>query len=87
MAVVTIGERGEIVLPPELIAELGLKPGDTVDVVVRPADEFPLTDEPIGPETEAGIREGLQDLRKGNVGPRLRTKEEIREYFARLRKS
>ncbi len=86
MAVVRLGSRNEVVIPKKLRDELGVRPGDMIEITVRAVDHFPETDEPIGPETEAGIRAGLDDLANGRVSDPLRTDDELRAHFDRLKK-
>lgn len=85
MPLMKIGEHCEVVLPKELLDKLNLKPGDYIDLVPRHPQDFPETDEPLDPETEAALREAEEDVRVGRVSPRLRTSEEIAEYFRKLR--
>lgn len=87
MKVVKIGEHNEVVLPEDELSRLGVKAGDRVCIRVERYEEFPYTDEPIGPETRAEIEEGLRDIREGRLGPELRNKQELHDYLDRLDKS
>ena len=96
MALVKIGSKHQVVIPKTVFAEMGLAPGDYVDISTnrghavikrkKVVDDFPETDEPIGPKTRAGIQQGLKDIAAGRVSKPLRTSEEIQAYLDSLKK-
>ncbi len=75
MTLVRIGPNHEVVIPKRVRAKLGISPGDYVEVSVRERtamitprqEDFPETDEPLGPKTREGIRLGLKDVEEGRV--------------------
>lgn len=78
MVLVRKGPNHEVVIPKPVCAKLGMNPGDYVEVSVQEhaalitpcQEDFPETDEPIGPKTLEGIRQGLKDAEEGRVsGP------------------
>ena len=86
MPLVKVGPKHQVVIPKEVRDKLGVQPGDYVEVAFKRnqavikrkkiVDDFPYTDEPIGPETEAGIREALQEVKEGKVFGPFRNMEE-----------
>ncbi len=88
MPLARVGARHQVVIPKAVFSKLGLVPGDYVEVSVRNnravitrkkfVDDSPVTDEAIGPKTQASIRRGLKEIkaRKGR-GPFRNAKELI----------
>lgn len=82
--IVKLGERNEVVIPDDELERLGVKAGDMVCIrVERYEEEFPYTDEPIGPEARAGIEEGLRELREGKGYGPFETADELIEHLER----
>jgi AbrB family looped-hinge helix DNA binding protein len=75
MPLVRVGTKHQVVIPKAVFSKLGLRPGDYVDISVRRnrailtrkkvVDDFPVTDEAIGPKTRAAIRRGVKDIKAG----------------------
>ena len=86
MPVVKVGTHNEVIIPQDVCEQLGVKPGDLVQVTFQPVADVPYTDEPLGPEAAASIEAGLKDIESGRVGPPLRTKEELHDYLDNLKK-
>ena len=96
MALVRVGTKHQVVIPKAVFSKLGLAPGDYVDVSIRKneavikrkkiVDDFPISDEPIGPKTRATIRRGLKDLELGNVSGPFRTAKELQAHLDSLKK-
>jgi len=96
MPLVKVGSKHQVVIPKNVRDQLGVKPGDYVEMTYKKnqavlkrkkiVDDFPITDEPIGPKSRAGIRQGLKEMRQGKVGPRLKTKKELQEYLDDLKR-
>jgi len=69
MTVVRIGDNNEVVIPEEIRDKLGVKPGDLVQARFERVDDSEA-DEPMGPEAQASIEEGLKDVTEGReYGP------------------
>lgn len=87
MALVKVGSKHQVVIPKDVFAKLGLAPGDYVEVSFRKneavikrkkfVDDFPFTDEPIGPKTRAKIAQGLKELAEGKAYGPFRTAQEL----------
>lgn len=80
MPLVKVGPKHQVVIPKAVREKLGVDPGDYVEVAFennqavikrkKIVDDFPISDEPIGPKTRARIRQGLKDLKEGRIsGP------------------
>ncbi len=77
MPLVKVGPKHQVVIPKEVREKLGVDPGDYVEVTFehnqavikrkKVSDDFPVTDEPIGPETRAGISQGMREAAAGEV--------------------
>jgi len=98
MPLVKIGSKNQVTIPKEVRDRLGVAPGDYVEVDFRrdkavikrksPVGEFPETDEPIGPETRANLRQALKEVKEGKViGPFSSMKECIDDLNKRGRTS
>jgi AbrB family looped-hinge helix DNA binding protein len=88
MPIARVGTKHQIVIPKAVFAKLGLAPGDYVEVSLRKnhavitrkkfVDDFPTTDEVIGPKTRASIQKGLKELKAGRSrGPFKNAKDLI----------
>ncbi len=95
MPIARVGTRHQVVIPKAVFSKLGLAPGDYVEVSVRNnqavltrkkfVDNFPITDEAIGPKTRASIRRGLKDIKAGKVhGPFKNAKELISDLHRKV---
>ena len=96
MALVRVGTKHQIVIPKDVFSKLGLVPGDYVEVSVRKneavikrkkiVDDFPITDEPIGPKTQAALKRGLKEIAQGKVHGPFRTAKELQAFLDSLKK-
>ncbi len=96
MALVRVGTKHQVVIPKAVFSKLGLAPGDYVDVSLRKneavikrkrvVDDFPVTDEPLGPKERAALRRGLKDLAQGRVSGPFRTAKELQAHHDSLKK-
>ena len=88
MPLVKISPKNQVVIPKEVREKHGMGPGDYVEVISHRGqvvikrkkiiDDFPITDEPIGPKTRAGIRQGLKEIKDGKAtGPFKKAKDLI----------
>ena len=96
MPLVKVGSKHQVVIPKIVRDELGIEPGDYVEISRRKDGalikrqqmiDVPLTDEKLGPKARASLRAALKDVDDGNVGPRLRTKKEVQAYLDGLKKT
>jgi hypothetical protein len=83
--IVKLGERNEVVLLEDELERLGVKAGDLITIRIERYEEFPYTDEPIGPQTRAGIEAGLRELREGKGYGPFDTAEEAIAHLNRDR--
>src|SRR5687767_5961410 len=75
MSLVKVGTKNQVVIPKSVRAQLGVKPGDYVEIsfnqnkaLIRHKPEaVRYTDEPIGPKTRAAIRQGLKEIKEGKT--------------------
>jgi AbrB family looped-hinge helix DNA binding protein len=75
MPLARVGTRHQVVIPKAVFSKLGLAPGDYVEVSLRKnhavltrkkfVDDFPISDEPIGPKTRLSIRRGRKEIKEG----------------------
>lgn len=96
MPLVKVGTKHQVVIPKAVRDKLGVHPGDYVEILFdrnqavlkrkKIVDDFPHTTEAIGPKTKARIREGLEDIEEGRVGPELGSKKKLRGYLDDLKK-
>ena len=96
MALVKIGTKHQIVIPKAVFAKMGLAPGDYVDVSAnrghavikrkKAVDDFPETDEPLGPKLRASINRALKDVEAGRVSGPFRTMDELQAHLDSLKK-
>ncbi len=96
MALVKVGSKNEVIIPEKIREELGIEPGDYVEISLRhdqavierkrSGDDFPYTDEAIGPETRAAIQEALDEVSAGNVAGPFNTAEELQDHLDSLKK-
>ena len=96
MPIVKVGSKHQVVIPKVVRDELGIEPGDYVEISRRKNGalikrqqmiDAPLTDEKLGPKARASLRASLKDVADGKVGPRLRSKKEVQAYLDGLKKS
>ena len=95
MPLVKVGPKHQVVIPKEVREKLGVAPGDYVEVAFKRnrvvierkkiVDDFPYTDEPLGPKMAASLREALEVVREGKVSKPLRTDEEVQRYLDSLK--
>lgn len=70
MPVVKIGSDNKVSVPKEVLERLGVKPGDFVQAEFERVEDVPYTDEVLGPEARAALREAQEDVKAGRVhGP------------------
>lgn len=91
MPLVKVGPKHQVVIPKAVREKLGIDPGDYVEVAFehnqavikrkKVIDDFPVTDEPIGPETREGIRQGMEEAAAGNVVGRFGSAKELIHYL------
>ena len=96
MAIVRVGTKHQVVIPREVFSKLRLSPGDYVEISARNneavikrkrvVDDFPVTDEPLGPKARAALRRGLRDLAQGRVSGPFRTTKELKAHHDSLKK-
>jgi AbrB family looped-hinge helix DNA binding protein len=96
MPVVKVGSKHQVVIPREVRDELGIEPGDYVEIsrgkngaLIKRQEliDAPPTDERLGPKAKASLRAGLKDVADGKAGPPLRGKKEVRAYLDGLKKT
>ena len=81
MPVVKVGENFETVIPQHLRDELGVKPGDMVQVKWEPVVDVPYTDEVLSAEDQAGLREAQEDVTAGRVSGPFKSAEEVQAHL------
>ena len=70
MPVIKVGKDNEVVIPKDVLERLGAKPGDLVQAEFERVIDVPYTDEPLGPDAQASLEEGLKDVEEGRThGP------------------
>lgn len=78
MPVIKIGEHNEVVIPKKVRDELGVEPGDLVQVDFRAMADVLYDSEPLSAEDRAGLREAQEDVKAGRTyGPFHSAKEAI----------
>ena len=96
MPLVKVGSKHQVVIPKAVFAELGLAPGDYVEIAVlekravltrkKMVDDFPLTDEAVGPKTRAAIVQAVKETKAGKGhGPFENSEELIADLHRRVR--
>ncbi len=79
MPVIKIGEHNEVVIPKKVRDELGVEPGDLVQVDFRAMVDVLYDNEPLSAEDQAGLREAQEDVKAGRTyGPFDSAKEAIK---------
>lgn len=81
MPVIRVGDHNEVVIPKDIRDELGVKPGDMVQVKFERVEDFPYTDEPLGPEARKALEEGLKDLEEGRTYGPFETAAELIKHL------
>jgi AbrB family looped-hinge helix DNA binding protein len=82
MSAVKVGVSRQVAIPKKLHDQLGLRPGDYLEVEVRD-NRLILTPKAL---VEKRLAEGIEDIKKGRVlGPFKTAKEAIRALRARAR--
>lgn len=96
MTMVRVGPNHEVVIPKSVRAKLGVGPGDYIEfafqhdqAVIKPkklSDDFPVTDEPIGPRTQVRLREAIKAVEAGHVSGPYKTAEEVQRHLDALKR-
>lgn len=96
MPLVKVGSKHQVVIPKDVRTKMGVKPGDYVEISFnrnqavikrkKVVDDFPYTDEPLGPETQAALRQALKDVAEGRVYGPFKTAEEVQAHLDSLKK-
>jgi AbrB family looped-hinge helix DNA binding protein len=96
MPLVKVGSKHQVVIPKLVRTKLQVRPGDYVEVSFhknravikrkKVIDDFPVTDEPIGPKTKSAIRRGLKEVAQGKVVGPFRTADELVAHLNSLKK-
>lgn len=96
MTLVRVGTKHQVVIPKDVFSKLGLAAGDYVEVSVRKneavikrkrvVDDFPVTDEPIGPKMRASLRRSRKEVAQGKLHGPFRTAEEVQTFLDGLKK-
>ena len=81
MSVVRIGPDNKVSVPKEILEKLGAQPGDLIEAEFGRVIDVPYTDEPIGPEAQKSIEEGLKDLHEGRSYGPFDTADELIEHL------
>jgi AbrB family looped-hinge helix DNA binding protein len=83
MPIGKLGQRRQVVIPKEICENLGLETGDFVEivqegsrVVIKPKQVVD-PDDVLSPEDEAAVRQGLEDIERGNVRPWSAVKHDL----------
>lgn len=87
MAAVKIGVSRQVVIPKKIHDELGLAPGDYLEVEVEDGKVVLTPKTLVNKEVERGIEEGLKDVREGRVyGPFSSAKQLVRSLHKEAKK-
>lgn len=87
MAAVKIGVSRQVVIPKKIHDELGLAPGDYLEVEVEKGKVVLTPKTLVNKEVERGIQEGLRDVREGRVyGPFSSAKALVRSLHKEAKK-
>ena len=94
MPLVKVGPKCQVVIPKNVRRKLDIKPGDYVEISVQRTNARikPMqvveryTDEPLGPKTRAGIRQGLKDIKEGKVSGPFDTAEDVQAHLDSLKR-
>lgn len=81
MPVVKVGKDNKIEVPQEILDRLGAKPGDLLQVNFELLEESLYTDEPLGPEAQAALREALEDVAAGRLEGPFDSADELIAYL------
>jgi AbrB family looped-hinge helix DNA binding protein len=83
MPIGKLGQRRQVVIPKEICENLGLETGDFVEivqegsrVVIKPKQVVD-PDDVLSPEDEAAVRQGLEDIERGDVRPWSAVKHDL----------
>lgn len=86
MAAVKLGVSRQVVIPKKIFDELGLAPGDYLEVDVQKGKVVMTPKVLVEKEVERRLAEGLEDIKKGHVhGPFDSAKEAV-GYLRQTRK-
>lgn len=91
MPISKLGQRRQVVIPKQIWDELGLQTGDYVEVqrvkgtvVIKPK-KLVDADDVLTPEQkaviDAGIAEGLEDIKQGRVSPAFSSAHDLTRYL------
>ena len=94
MSLVKISPKHQVVIPKPVFDELGLNPGDLVDVsvaeghiVVRPKKVLDAEDAWFfEPETQAELEKALKEVARGELSRPLRTQKELKDHLRKVGK-
>jgi len=86
-----VNSRNQVVLSKAVLKALGVGPDDEVSIE-QSGDELrvrakKVSTQPLGPEAKAAIAEGRSDIKEGRVAARLDSPDEVRDFFASVRRA
>ena len=83
MPISKLGQRRQVVIPKDICENLGLETGDFVEiiqeggrVVIKPKQVVDPEDA-LSPEDEEAVRQGIEDIERGDVRPWSEVKHEL----------
>ena len=78
---VVIDTECKVVVPKEVLDQLGAKPGDLLQANFERLDDVPYTHEPLGPEAQAALRKAKAYVAAGRVHGPFDTAAELIQYL------
>ena len=86
MTAVKIGVSRQVVIPKKLHEELGLAPGDYLDVELKEGKVVMTPKTLVDKEIQKRLKEGLEDIRQGRVlGPFGNSKDAMKALRAQVK--